>query len=183
MSAHLTTDSRYASSLIPSNHHATSYRGNASGRFITTTGYVLGWSTGELLGVAVSSTECSFLWPRAQWLAEFPLRNEPTPCSGPHRFGTMAAFIQEEGMPDNHNTKKALLGVAVSSTECSFLWPRAQWLAEFPLVPSHPLRSPQPTDSRYASSLIPSNHHATSYRENASGRFITTTGYVPLETV
>ncbi|CAG8897863.1 unnamed protein product [Penicillium nalgiovense] len=25
-----------------------------------------------------------------------------------HRFGTMAPFIQEEGLPDNHNTKKAL---------------------------------------------------------------------------
>ncbi|CAP79530.1 hypothetical protein PCH_Pc23g00360 [Penicillium rubens Wisconsin 54-1255] len=34
--------------------------------------------------------------------------NEPTPCSGSHRFGTMAPFIQEEGLPDNHNTKKAL---------------------------------------------------------------------------
>ncbi|CAG7927814.1 unnamed protein product [Penicillium olsonii] len=34
--------------------------------------------------------------------------NEPTPCAGPHRFGTMAAFIQEEGLSDNHNTKKAL---------------------------------------------------------------------------
>ena len=35
-------------------------------------------------------------------------RNEPTPCSGSHRFGTMAAFIQEEGLSDNHNTKKSL---------------------------------------------------------------------------
>ncbi|CAG8210208.1 unnamed protein product [Penicillium nalgiovense] len=35
-------------------------------------------------------------------------RNEPTPCSGSHRFGTMAAFIQEEGLSDTHNTKKAL---------------------------------------------------------------------------
>lgn len=34
--------------------------------------------------------------------------NEPTPCSGPHRFGTMATFIQEEGLSDNHSTKKAL---------------------------------------------------------------------------
>ncbi|CAG8205773.1 unnamed protein product [Penicillium salamii] len=35
-------------------------------------------------------------------------RNKPTPCSGPHRFGTMTAFIQEEGLTDNHNTKKRL---------------------------------------------------------------------------
>jgi hypothetical protein len=35
-------------------------------------------------------------------------RNKPTPCSGSHRLGTMATFIQQEGLPDNHNTKKAL---------------------------------------------------------------------------
>ncbi|CAG8075207.1 unnamed protein product [Penicillium salamii] len=46
------------------------------------------------------------LWEQ-DWLQRTG-RNEPTPCSGSHRFGTMAPFIQEEGLPDNHNTKKAL---------------------------------------------------------------------------
>lgn len=34
--------------------------------------------------------------------------NKPSPCLGSHRLGTMAAFIRQEGLPDNHNTKKAL---------------------------------------------------------------------------
>ncbi|KZN94040.1 hypothetical protein EN45_042280 [Penicillium chrysogenum] len=46
------------------------------------------------------------LWEQ-DWLQRTG-QNEPTPCSGSHRFGTMAPFIQEEGLPDNHNTKKAL---------------------------------------------------------------------------
>ncbi|KAF3399900.1 hypothetical protein F1880_008383 [Penicillium rolfsii] len=33
---------------------------------------------------------------------------KPTPCLGSHRLGTMATFIRQEGLPDNHNTKKAL---------------------------------------------------------------------------
>lgn len=45
------------------------------------------------------------LWEQ-DWLQRTG-RNEPTPCSGSHRFGTMAPFIQE-GLPDNHNTRKAL---------------------------------------------------------------------------
>ncbi|CAI7613019.1 unnamed protein product [Penicillium viridicatum] len=46
------------------------------------------------------------LWEQ-DWLQRTG-RNESTPCPGSHRFGTMAAFIQEEGLSDNHNTKKAL---------------------------------------------------------------------------
>ena len=46
------------------------------------------------------------LWEQ-EWLRRTG-RNEPTPCLGPHRFGTMSAFIQEQGLDDNHNTRKAL---------------------------------------------------------------------------
>jgi hypothetical protein len=46
------------------------------------------------------------LWEQ-DWLQRTG-RTEPSPCSGPHRFGTMASFIQEEGLLDNENTKKAL---------------------------------------------------------------------------
>lgn len=46
------------------------------------------------------------LWEQ-DWLQRTG-RNEPTPCSGSHRLGTMSTFIQQEGLSDNHNTKKAL---------------------------------------------------------------------------
>ncbi|CAG8173292.1 unnamed protein product, partial [Penicillium salamii] len=76
------------------------------------------WRATELIGMG-KNTQC---WIQGlqnvhQW-TNLALReqawlqrtggNEPTPCSGPHRFGTMSAFIQEEGLSDNHNTKKAL---------------------------------------------------------------------------
>ncbi|KAJ5904748.1 uncharacterized protein N7473_001664 [Penicillium subrubescens] len=46
------------------------------------------------------------LWEQ-DWLKRTG-RNAPTPCPGSHRLGTMATFIQQEGLSDNHNTNKAL---------------------------------------------------------------------------
>lgn len=46
------------------------------------------------------------LWEQ-HWLRRTG-RNKPSPCSGSHRLGTMAAFIREEKLSDSHKTKKAL---------------------------------------------------------------------------
>ncbi|CAG8061057.1 unnamed protein product, partial [Penicillium salamii] len=76
------------------------------------------WRATELIGMGKNTQCCIQRLQNVHHWTNLALReqdwlqrtggNEPTPCSGPHRFGTMAAFIEEEGLSDNHNTKKAL---------------------------------------------------------------------------